>query len=59
MSFTLQYVCIRSRFSPISRAFSNQSVFDESGQRISVDGRPKTLRNVGVFKRKRISVNGA
>ena len=45
----------RFRFDPLSRAFSNRWVFDEYAQRVSVDGRRK---NVCVFKRKRISVEG-
>ena len=34
---------MRFRFDPLSRAFSNRCVFDETTQRISVDGRPKRL----------------
>ena len=45
----------RFRFDPLSRAFSNRWVFDEYAQHVSVDGRRK---NVCVFKRKRISVEG-
>ena len=32
---------MRSRFDPLSRAFSNRCVFDENAQRIGVNGRPK------------------
>ena len=38
MSTLIRYV-MRFRFDPISRAFSNRSVFDENAQWISVDGR--------------------
>ena len=37
-------ICMRSRFDPLSRAFSNQCVFDENAQRISVNGRPKRIK---------------
>ena len=43
----IRYVCV-FRFHPLLTAFPNRCVFDESAQRISVDGRPK-----------RISVDGA
>ena len=33
--------CMRFRFDPLSRAFSNRCVFGESAQCICVDGRPK------------------
>ena len=36
-------ICMRFRFDPLSRAFSNRCVFDENAQRISVDGRPKRI----------------
>ena len=32
---------MRFRFDPLATAFSNQCVFDENAQRISVGGRPK------------------
>ena len=34
---------MRSRFDPLSRAFSNRCVSDENVQRNSVDGRPKRI----------------
>ena len=37
-------ICMRSRFDPLSRAFSNRCVFDENAQRISVNGRPKRIK---------------
>ena len=36
-------ICMRFRFDPLSRAFSNRCVFNENAQRISVDGRPKRI----------------
>ena len=36
-------ICMRFRFDPLSRAFSNGCVFDGNGQRISVDGRHKYI----------------
>ena len=50
---------MRFRFDPLSRAFSNRCVFDENAQRISVDGRRKRIEMCSVFKRKRISLDGA
>ena len=50
-------ICIRFRIDPLSRAFSNQCVFDENAQRINEDGRP--IRNemrARALKGKRISV---
>ena len=41
-------ICMRFRFDPLSRAFSNRC--DENAQRISVGGRPKASK-VCVFKR--------
>ena len=49
-------ICIRFRIDPLSRAFSNQCVFDENARRISVDRKADTHRNVRAFKRKRMSV---
>ena len=35
--------CVRFRFDPLSRAFSNRCVFDENAECISVDGRAKRI----------------
>ena len=51
-------MCIRFRIDLLSRAFSNQCVFDENARRISVDRKADTHRNVRAFKRKRKSVYG-
>ena len=51
-------ICIRFRIDPLSRAFSNQYVFDKNVQRISVDRKADTHRIVRAFKRKRVSVDG-
>ena len=36
-------ICMRFCFDPLSRAFSNRCVLNENAQRISVDGRPKSI----------------
>ena len=36
-------ICMRFRFDPLSRAFSNRRVFNENAKRIGVDGRPKRI----------------
>ena len=36
-------ICVRFRFDPLSRAFSNRCVLDENAQGIRVDGRPKRI----------------
>ena len=36
-------ICMRFRFDPLSRAFSNRCVFDENAQRVRVDGRRKLI----------------
>ena len=41
-------ICMRFRFHPLLTAFPNRYVFDESAQRISVDGRPKRISVDGV-----------
>ena len=38
---------MRFRFHPLLTAFPNRRVFDESAQRISVDGRPKRISVAG------------
>ena len=40
-------ICMRFRFDPLSKAFSNRCVFDENAQRISVDVRPKRIEIYG------------
>ena len=40
-------ICMRFRFDPLSRAFSNRCVFNENAQRISVDGRPNLIEMYG------------
>ena len=52
-------MCIRFRIDLLSRAFSNQCVFDENARRISVDRKADTHRNVRAFKRKRMSMDGS
>ena len=42
-------MCIRFRIDLLSRAFSNQCVFDENARRISVDQKADTHRNVRAF----------
>ena len=42
-------MCIRFRIDLLSRAFSNQCVFDENARRISVDRKADTHRNVRAF----------
>ena len=37
-------ICMRFRFDPLSRAFSDRCLFDENTPRISVDGRPKRIK---------------
>ena len=36
-------ICVRFRFDPLSRAFSNRCVLDENAQGIRVDRRPKRV----------------
>ena len=42
-STLIMTTCMRFRFDPLSRAFSNRCVFDGNAQCISADGRPKRI----------------
>ena len=42
-------ICMRFRFDPLSRAFSNRCVFDENAQCVSVVGRPKRMEMYAIM----------